>query len=76
MEVVVASAAAVLLAAAGVQLGDGLGEAFTAFVFLLLRRLPLVAFVFSCPLETWAGDEAEGAGVGEAGALCELEEVS
>ena len=50
--VVVAPAADVLLAVVGVQLADGSGDAFAAFVFLRLRRLPLVAFVFSCPPET------------------------
>ena len=52
LAVVVAPAAAVLLAAVGVQLAEGSGDASTAFVFLRLRRLPLVGFVFSFPLGT------------------------
>ena len=50
--VVVAPAPDVLLAVVGVQLAAGSGDAFAAFVFLRLRRLPLVAVVFSCPPET------------------------
>ena len=71
LDVPVESAAAVLLVAAGGQLAEAFGDALAAGVFLWPRCLPLVAFVFFGP-----GDETEGAGVGDAGTLCEVEGLS